>query len=87
MIASPSTLGESSRVQLTALKVNQADGAAGAQGTTLVLDGQVQTPIMNGDRIAIARHPRTVRFVQNPASDYWSRLIGKLNWSVAPKLA
>jgi NAD+ kinase len=83
----PVVVGGASRIQLTAVKVNQSDGSPGAHGTTLVLDGQVQTPIMAGDRIQMARHPRTVRFVQNPASDYWSRLIGKLNWSVLPRLA
>jgi NAD+ kinase len=76
-----------SRVQFAALRANQMDGAApGVNGTTLVLDGQVQTPIATGDRVEMARHSRKVRFVQNPKSDYWSRLIGKLNWSMAPKL-
>jgi NAD+ kinase len=76
-----------SHMQLTAVKVNQIDGTPpGPHGTTLVLDGQVQTPIASGDRIQISRHSSTVRFVQNPKSDYWSRLIGKLNWSMAPKL-
>jgi NAD+ kinase len=84
----PVVVAGSSRVQISAVKVNQVDGSdPSSHGTTLVLDGQVQTPIMTGDRIVIARHARKVRFVQNPASDYWSRLIGKLNWSVAPKLA
>ena len=84
----PVVVAGSSRVQISAVKVNQVDASdPKSHGTTLVLDGQVQTPIMTGDRIVIARHARKVRFVQNPASDYWSRLIGKLNWSVAPKLA
>jgi hypothetical protein len=26
-----------------------------------------------------------VRFVRNPASDYWSRLINKLHWARAPR--
>jgi NAD+ kinase len=84
----PVVVAGSSRVQISAVKVNQVDASdPKSHGTTLVLDGQVQMPIMTGDRIVIARHARKVRFVQNPASDYWSRLIGKLNWSVAPKLA
>ncbi len=70
-----------SRIEIKAIKVNQEL----SPGTTLVLDGQVQAPVLPGDRILIERHPSSIRFVQNPRSDYWSRLIGKMNWSVAPK--
>jgi NAD+ kinase len=85
----PVVVPGNSRVELKAVRVNRSeDGASpGSHGTTLVLDGQVQVPISDGDRISIVRAERTVRFVQNPRSDYWSRLIGKLNWSMAPKLA
>jgi NAD+ kinase len=83
----PVVVPGNSRVEVTAVRVNQVEGGElAAHGTTLVLDGQVQTPVLPGDRILIARHARAVRFVQNPSSDYWSRLIGKLNWSMAPKL-
>jgi NAD+ kinase len=81
----PVVVPGASRVQITAVKANH-DQDNGRHGTTLVLDGQVQAPIHAGDRVMINRHPQSIRFVQNPASDYWSRLIGKLNWSVAPKL-
>jgi NAD+ kinase len=83
----PVVVPGNSRVELSAVRVNREGGAPGSNGTTLVLDGQVQVPISDGDRISIVRADRTVRFVQNPRSDYWSRLIGKLNWSMAPKLA
>jgi NAD+ kinase len=72
-----------SKIEITALKVNRDT----AQGTTLVLDGQVMAPVLPGDRILIERHPSSIRFVQNPRSDYWSRLIGKMNWSVAPRIS
>jgi NAD+ kinase len=76
-----------SRVEITILKANHGEDADDQRhGTTLVLDGQVQSRVIAGDRIVLTRHPQSVRFVQNPRSDYWSRLIVKLNWSVAPKL-
>lgn len=71
------------RIEITALKVNRDT----TPGTTLVLDGQVHAPVLPGDRIQIERHPSTIRFVQNPRSDYWSRLIGKMNWAAAPKFS
>jgi NAD+ kinase len=76
-----------STIEIVMAKANVGPDGPVRHGTTLVLDGQVQTPLESGDRVRITRHERSVRFVQNPHSDYWSRLIGKLNWSVAPKLA
>ncbi|HYE61916.1 MAG TPA: NAD(+)/NADH kinase [Phycisphaerales bacterium] len=75
-----------SRIEIKALKANRESPDPNV-GTTLVLDGQVQAPVGTGDRILITRHARKIRFVQNPRSDYWSRLIGKMNWSVAPKFS
>lgn len=74
-----------SRVEIRALKVNGDAGVSPHVGTTLALDGQVQAPVLPGDRIVITRVEKQVRFVQNPESDYWSRLLGKMNWAAAPR--
>ncbi|MGD9791447.1 MAG: NAD(+)/NADH kinase [Phycisphaerales bacterium] len=78
----PIVVGSSSIIEITMLRVNRASGE---HGTTLVLDGQVHTPLNLGDRVLVTSHGRHVRFVRNPASDYWSRLINKLHWARAPR--
>jgi len=83
----PVVVPGSSRIEVKAVRVNEELEFSNPRlGTTLVLDGQVQVPIGAGDRVVISRHEHSIRFVKNPTSDYWSRLIGKLNWAVAPKL-
>ncbi|MFO0833246.1 MAG: NAD(+)/NADH kinase [Phycisphaerales bacterium] len=80
----PVVVSGSARIEITADKVN-AD--AGGMGTTLSLDGQVQAPLKAGDRIVITRNEHGVRFVLNDASDWWSRLISRLQWAAAPKMS
>lgn len=77
----PIVVGERSRVELIMLRCNDAgDG----QGTTLVLDGQVQVPLRAGDRVEILVSDRVVRHVTNPEATYWGTLIGKLRWASRP---
>lgn len=79
----PIVVGGSSIVELTVQRVNSPEPPG--TGTTLVLDGQVQTALKLGDRIVVTTHGKGSRFVRNPASDYWSRLINKLHWARAPR--
>jgi NAD+ kinase len=79
----PVVVNGSSRIEVVAERVNSGEGA----GTTLVLDGQIQAPIRAGDRVTITRHTHGVRFVLNEGSDWWARLISRLQWASAPKLA
>lgn len=79
----PVVVDGTSTIEVVAQRPNR--GRAG-EGTTLVLDGQVQTPIAAGDRITITRHARGVRFIDNPESSWWQRLIGKLNWAATPRM-
>lgn len=75
----PIVVEGSSVIEIEARQIN-------AGGTTLVLDGQVQTGLEPGERIRIARHERHVRFVTNPAAGYWPTVIDKFHWAAAPKL-
>jgi len=77
----PIVVGERSRVELTMLRCNDAGNG---QGTTLVLDGQVQAPLHPGDRVEVGMAERTVRHVVNPDTTYWATLIGKLRWASRP---
>ncbi|MDX2146145.1 MAG: NAD(+)/NADH kinase [Planctomycetota bacterium] len=73
----------SSTITVTVLRAN-ASRAKG--GTTLVLDGQVEHPIVEGDRIVVTRRQKAVRFVANPAGSYWRTLLEKLRWAATPRL-
>lgn len=80
----PVVVSGDSRIEIVAEKVNA--GPAGL-GSTLSLDGQVQAPLKAGDRIVITRNSHGVRFVLNEDSDWWSRLISRLQWAAAPKMS
>ncbi len=57
----------------------------GDAGTTLVVDGQVSTPVREGDRITICTRPDPIPFVQNPESEYWQTLLNKMHWAASPR--
>lgn len=78
----PIVVPSSSRIELTLLRGN----ADGDQGTTLVMDGQIQARLYRGDRVLLSCSDRRVRFVRNPEGNYWSTLISKLNWAATPRL-
>jgi NAD kinase len=65
------------------LRVNAPDDA---HGTTLVLDGQLASPLRVGDIVTITRDSRVARFVRNPSRSYWATLTEKMGWAVPPKL-
>jgi len=77
----PVVVSSSSSIEISLLKVN--DEVAGT-GTSLVVDGQTHVQVVAGDRLRLSKDKPLLRFVQNPLSNYWSRLMGKLNWAVAP---
>jgi len=79
----PIVVPRTSRIEVTALEVNSTPEK---QGTSLVLDGQVCTHIAEGDRLTLTGSATHTTFVANPRSDYWSRLIGKLQWAALPRL-
>jgi NAD+ kinase len=78
----PTVLHATSRVELTMLRVNR--GQRGQPGTTLVLDGQLTTPLEEGERVVVAGDGRSVRFIRNPEGGYWRTLIEKMNWASRP---
>ncbi|MCC6661481.1 MAG: NAD(+)/NADH kinase [Phycisphaerales bacterium] len=80
----PTVLPAAARVEMAMLRVNHGGGSAGCFGTTLVLDGQLTTPLSDGERVVVAGDGRSVRFVRNPAGNYWRTLIDKMNWAARP---
>jgi NAD+ kinase len=53
-------------------------------GTTVVLDGQEQWSVADGDRLRITRHERSVEFVTSSHAPYWQVLIDKMRWAAPP---
>lgn len=87
----PIVVPGSSRVEFTMLRVNEGRGPAdrrqgAGRGTTLVLDGQVTTPLGEGERVSVTLDGRRVRFVRNPRGSYWATLIDKLVWAAPPRM-
>jgi NAD+ kinase len=67
-----------SRVEVEIVRANDA-------GSALVVDGHVAAALRTGDRVLVTRGPG-VRFVTNPARDYWATLGEKLHWAAPPRL-
>jgi NAD+ kinase len=78
----PIVVGATACIELEMLEVNDEDSI----GTSLVLDGQVRSPLRRGDRVRISRDGPAVRFVRNPGAGYWSTLIDKMQWGAPPRL-
>lgn len=72
----PMVLGGHHEITVTVSRAND--------GTTLVLDGQVMVPLQTGSRIVVRRHADSVRFVQNPSTNYWKILLNKMRWAAPP---
>ena len=72
----PVVVNLSSTIERTILEANE--------GTALVLDGQVPTPLKAGDTVTIRPHDRTAKFVRNPSGSYWHTLLTKMRWAAPP---
>lgn len=51
----------------------------------LIIDGQVSTPLKEGDALHISKAATTVRFARSPRRNYFEILRTKLNWGIANK--
>ncbi|GAB5496162.1 MAG: NAD(+)/NADH kinase [Phycisphaerales bacterium] len=67
-------------IELDPIQINESD----TEGTTLVLDGQIQRRITGDQRVRITRASRAVELVVNQNGDYWDTLVGKLHWGKQP---
>ncbi|MDX9910278.1 MAG: NAD(+)/NADH kinase [Phycisphaerales bacterium] len=77
----PVVVSDRSRVTIVMESVNSDQHG----GTTLVLDGQTQQRLANGDEVLIRRFDLPVRFVVDPKRSYWATLIEKMHWAAAPR--
>ena len=54
-------------------------------GSTLVIDGQISTPIPTGATLHVATHPNKLNVIVNPRMTYWRTLAKKMHWAIPPK--
>jgi len=69
------------RITLTLLQGNRSDDEG---GTTLLIDGQIQTPLTAGDTVEVRRDERRLSLVSNPESTFWRTLVRKMHWAAPP---
>ncbi|MCA9297972.1 MAG: NAD(+)/NADH kinase [Phycisphaerales bacterium] len=77
----PIVVDGSMRIDLRLSRVNERPDDS---GTAMVLDGQVLERVHAGDVVTIERDERSLRFVQNPETGFWSTLQSKLRWAESP---
>lgn len=74
---------QTAEIRITVRRANHHELNHGS-GTTLVVDGQRMSPLREGDRVFIRRHPSPLRVVTNRQTNYWQTLIRKMHWAVSP---
>lgn len=87
----PIVVEASSGIELSVLRANLVKDCGGEEGeedgragTTLVLDGQVMHPVLEGDVVSLTRHPQSVHLVKDPDDGYWDTLVAKMHWAAPP---
>lgn len=76
----PIVVPSSTRVEVEVRSANSLD----CDGTSLVADGQVRGRLSAGDVVHLTRDPRSVRFVVDPDTAYWTTLRTKMRWADPP---
>lgn len=76
----PIVVPSETEVEVLVRSANAMEG----EGTTMVADGQHHRRLHEGDRIRLTRDPRSLRFVVDPTSDYWTTLRTKMRWAANP---
>ncbi|MFA6186634.1 MAG: NAD(+)/NADH kinase [Phycisphaerae bacterium] len=55
------------------------------EGTSVMLDGQILSPLAFDDVVTVEKHTGTFQVVNNPLRTQWDTLAGKLSWAAKPK--
>lgn len=72
----PVVLSADETLTITPLRANP--------GTAASIDGQVSTPLQEGDRVEVRRGPHRLPVVKNPAWPFFRTLSSKLQWGRSP---
>jgi NAD+ kinase len=74
----PIVLNGKAKITIEILQANE--------GTSLVIDGQVQCIMQNGMKMSVQQSKHFLSIVRNPACSYWNTLVDKLHWAAHPNL-
>jgi NAD+ kinase len=72
----PLVVESDARIEIVAKRINQ--------GSTAIIDGQVSTPLREGDRTMITRSAVPLCLVRNPQYPNWKKLVTKFRWGQRP---
>ena len=72
----PLVVDQTSTFEIRAQAVNE--------GTTTIVDGQVQYALQAGDRVIVRRFAKNFLLVRNPRYRPWHKLVSKLHWGIPP---
>ena len=73
----PIVISSNSEVEMRPIRVND--------NTMLVMDGQLQKPLRQGDCVGVSRYEKEIFIVNNPLRTQWDTLAEKLKWGEKPK--
>jgi NAD+ kinase len=73
----PIVISADSRIEIHPQRVNE--------GTTIILDGQILSPLKDNDIVTVEKHNGAFLVVNNPLRTQWDTLAGKLSWAQKPK--
>jgi len=76
----PIVLSADVPIDITVRSINAHD----CSGTTMLLDGQGQHLLAEGDTVRVRGGSRSVRFVADPGVSYWRTLLTKMHWATPP---
>lgn len=72
----PIVVGSDATIRIAAARTNP--------GTTLFVDGQVSTPVREGQAVQIRRAESRARIISHPSGTFFRTLTGKLHWGRSP---
>lgn len=76
----PIVLSADIPIDITVRSINAHD----CSGTTMLLDGQGQHLLAEGDTVRVRGGSRHARFVADPDVSYWRTLLAKMHWATPP---
>ncbi len=79
----PIVIRSDSRVRIRVSSVNSIESS----GTTLIIDGQLEHRLREGDVVRVSAAKERVEFVLDPEVSYWRTLLGKMHWASEPAAA
>jgi len=76
----PIVIRSSSVVRICLSSANAIESS----GTTLIIDGQQEHRLREGDTLSVTQSHQRIEFVLDPQVSYWQTLLGKMHWASSP---